>query len=440
MRIARAISLHLLVLVFGVLTPTLLTPTLCHAQTATPVDEKVERMLSAIGGRAAWAGLQNTINDSQQNRLDDPTVVRAVIAMDFTRPRFRIDTSAPGLQITRVIDGDRHWRLTRKGTIEDVPENIVKEDHTWYAAHVYRTLHRIAARDAVIRLALGKQDRIEVYEGEKRIAWYATDARGEPFAFGAHADDVGSICGPWDFSQGAIRHPTWVARPDGTWRAAIKSLSVNAPLTDSLFVRPESFSEHFSDVSDTTRWKLINVDAKSITLADKAAVHLVSHGDSANGIIGLALPSGKPFRTGVIEVDLKGKNLRGNSFLGIAFNVTDDKQFEAIYFRPFNFHAAPPFQTRGVQYIAWPGNTWEHLRKTHPEKFENRVSNVPNPDDWFHARIEIDERRVSVFVNHASEPALVVDRLAASDTAKPLGLFVDTSDGYYANLRVTHLP
>ena len=209
-----------------------------HAQGPLGLDQKVERLLVAIGGRAAWAGVTNTINDSQQNRLEDPTVVRSVITMDFSRQRFKIETTAPGVRVIRVIDEARNWRLTRQGSIEAVPENIVKEDLDWYAAHVYRTLHRIARRDSSIRLTTGTRDRLEVYEADKRIAWFALDANGEPYAFGAHADDVGSVCGPWDFSQDGIRHPTWVARPDGSWRASIRSLIVNASLSDAVFARP----------------------------------------------------------------------------------------------------------------------------------------------------------------------------------------------------------
>ena len=193
----------------------------------------------------------------------------------------------------------------------------------------------------------------------------------------------------------------------------------------------------FAAVSDTSRWTLLNVDAEPVDTAGRPALHLVSHGDSANGIIGLALPKGEVLRTGVVELDLKGKSLRGNSFLGIAFNVTDARQFEAIYFRPFNFNVDPPFRDRAVQYISWPANTWEVLRKGRPGQFEARVANVPDADDWFHARIEIKAREVRVFVNGAGEPSLVVERLATGDVPRPVGLFVDTADGFYANLRIS---
>jgi hypothetical protein len=31
---------------------------------------------------------------------------------------------------------------------------------------------------------------------------------------------------------------------------------------------------------------------------------------------------------------------------------------------------------------------------------------VPDPDSWFHARIEVTDREVRVFVNDAKEPSL----------------------------------
>lgn len=42
-----------------------------------------DRVLERLGGRAARASLNNTINGSQQNRAGEPTVVYAVITVDF---------------------------------------------------------------------------------------------------------------------------------------------------------------------------------------------------------------------------------------------------------------------------------------------------------------------------------------------------------------------
>lgn len=190
-------------------------------------------------------------------------------------------------------------------------------------------------------------------------------------------------------------------------------------------------------MADPASWKVSHAAAETLEVDGKRAVRLTADGDSANGIVGLALPAGVRFTTGTIEIDLKGKNVRQRSFLGVAFNVADERAFEAVYFRPFNFKADEPMRGRAVQYVAWPGNTWEHLRTSAPGQFEKPVDPVPDPDGWFHARIEVTDTHVRVFVNEAKVPSLVTRRLQSGGAGRPVGLFVDSADGIYANFRIT---
>lgn len=214
------------------------------ARAATPAADAegtAEKMLHALGGRAQWARVKNTVHDAQQFRVDEPLEVRGVITMDFESPRFRIDTTAPGLTVARAIDGgapQNDWRLTRDGKIAEVPAATRAEDLRWYAAHVYRTIARIAKRDPALSLTLHADGRLQVMEGGKRIAWYRLNAAGEPFAYGAHDDDKGSLSGPWKYEKDGIRHPVWTSSGDGTFRAAINSLQVNVPLKPELFAKP----------------------------------------------------------------------------------------------------------------------------------------------------------------------------------------------------------
>ena len=220
----------------AVLAALLMSP--CVYAQEPSADALAEKMLDRLGGRAAWAELKNTINGSQQNRAGDPTVVYAVITMDFERPRFRIETTAQDLHLIRVIDGDNNWRLNRAGEIEDVPADRVEDELKWYAAHLYRTIHRIAARDPALSLGVGTGGHLEVFAHDQRILWLKLDAKGEPYAFGFWDDDVGTLSGPWDFVKDGIHHPRWVSSSDGTWRAAVQALDVNVPLHDSTFARP----------------------------------------------------------------------------------------------------------------------------------------------------------------------------------------------------------
>ncbi|MBL8519850.1 MAG: hypothetical protein JNK75_04195 [Betaproteobacteria bacterium] len=209
---------------------------------AADAEAVAEKMLTALGGRANWAHVRNTVHDAQQFRVDAPVEVRGVITMDFEHPRFRIDTTAPGLTLARVVvgapDHAKDWRLTRDGQIAEVPAATRAEDLRWYASHVYRTLARIAKRDPAITLSLHADGRLQVNEAGKRIAWYRLNAAGEPFAYGAHDDEKGSLSGPWRYEKDGIRHPVWTSNADGTFRAAINALRVNVPLDEAIFARP----------------------------------------------------------------------------------------------------------------------------------------------------------------------------------------------------------
>ncbi|WP_299768092.1 hypothetical protein [uncultured Dokdonia sp.] len=141
------------------------------------------------------------------------------------------------------------------------------------------------------------------------------------------------------------------------------------------------------------------------------------------------------FEKGIIEIELLGENNPGKSFIGVAFNIQDDKTYEAIYFRPFNFVAKEQKRKEHmVQYIYHPEFTWKKLRKERTGEFENEIKIPPNPDNWFKAIIHIEEKTVKVFVNNIPEPILIVDRLT-STTSKTIGIWTGFgSSGRFRNL------
>jgi glyoxylase-like metal-dependent hydrolase (beta-lactamase superfamily II) len=141
---------------------------------------------------------------------------------------------------------------------------------------------------------------------------------------------------------------------------------------------------------------------------------------------------------GTIDVDLKGRNVPQQSFLGIAFHVVDWTTLEAVYFRPFNFRSPDPERrARAVQYVAHPDHTWQRLRAERPGQFEQGLDPAPDPDGWFHARIVLAGGRVDVYVDGAVKPSLSVGGLGEAKSGG-VALFVGNgSDGAFADLRVT---
>lgn len=167
-----------------------------------------------------------------------------------------------------------------------------------------------------------------------------------------------------------------------------------------------------------------------------------------DGITGVALDAGPSdgvaflkdvvFSEGVIELDLKGENRQGESFIGISFHAEDEKVFEGIYFRPFNFDAPDVAgQSHMVQYHNIPEHSWRMLRGAFPGKYEAAIPDPPAPDDWFHARIEVKGEMITVYVNDLKDPVLSVASLSQRRTGK-IGFWVGSnSSGRFANLKIT---
>ncbi|HVV54627.1 MAG TPA: hypothetical protein VHC47_04860 [Mucilaginibacter sp.] len=152
---------------------------------------------------------------------------------------------------------------------------------------------------------------------------------------------------------------------------------------------------------------------------------------------GIAWIKGVTFTKGSIEVDIKGKDVLQQSFVGIALHGTSGNSYEAIYFRPFNFRSADPVRkSHAVQYIAIPGYDWQKLRTEHPGQYEKAVVPVPDPNRWFHARIEADGTTIRVYVNHNTSPSLTVTEPVQTGGTM-IGYWAGNySDGNWKNLEI----
>jgi hypothetical protein len=145
------------------------------------------------------------------------------------------------------------------------------------------------------------------------------------------------------------------------------------------------------------------------------------------------------FTDGVIEFDALGQSAPPqSSFLGIAFRVVDEKTHDAVYFRPFNFRAEDAERkSHALQYVSQPKYPWQVLRTEKPGQYEKPIVPAPDGDAWFHARIVVQKPKVSVYVNDAKEPSLVVEELSDRQGGG-IGLWVGPGQGgYIANLKIT---
>lgn len=212
----------------------------------------------------------------------------------------------------------------------------------------------------------------------------------------------------------------------------LSALAVNRSLSAGL---PQSGDAQQVDLAERLaagKVRAVNRDATA-SQGDRRGVHLSEK--EGNGI---AWIEGSDFAEGTIEVDVRGRDVVGRSFLGIAFHRKDDNTYDAVYVRPFNFRATDPVRHQhAVQYIAVPDYDWPRLRKEFPEEFENPVDASVEPTGWVPLRIVVKGRTIQVFVGAVTTPTLEVRKLGATDRGA-VGLWVGNgSDGDFANLRIT---
>ncbi|WP_300977313.1 hypothetical protein [Flavobacterium sp.] len=178
--------------------------------------------------------------------------------------------------------------------------------------------------------------------------------------------------------------------------------------------------------------KVVVVNRLAIPFKDDSYEGLTLDEKDGEGLVWIANTT---FAEGTIEVDIKGQDVFQKSFIGIAFHGQNDSIYDAVYFRPFNFFATDANRKiHAVQYVSHPNHTWEKLRKENNGKFEKGIVNAPNPNEWFHVRIEVGKEEIKVYKDKDLIPILSVPKLS-SFTNGAVGLFTgDGSGGSFANL------
>ena len=84
-----------------------------------------------------------------------------------------------------------------------------------------------------------------------------------------------------------------------------------------------------------------------------------------------------------------------------------------------------------------PDYDWPRLRKEFPEEFENPVDASVAPTDWVPLKVVVNEKTVQIYVGAVKTPTLEVRKLGQLDGGL-IGLWTgNSSDGDFANVRVT---
>ena len=180
---------------------------------------------------------------------------------------------------------------------------------------------------------------------------------------------------------------------------------------------------------------------KAVRVLPAAAVdaELVSPINGEGG--GIVVLSGTTIHDGTIEVDVAGKPRAGatadaRGFVGLAFRVSaDPSSYECFYIRPTNGRADDQLRrNHSAQYMSMPQYECSRLRKETPGKYESYVDLVPGA--WTKIKIVITGTKAQLFVNDASQPALLVNDLKHGDSTGSVALWIGLqTEAYFTNLR-----
>ena len=175
------------------------------------------------------------------------------------------------------------------------------------------------------------------------------------------------------------------------------------------------------------------VNREATRLDERGGVRL-----SARSGDGVAWVEGTDFRSGTIELDVRGREEMSQLYVGVAFHRQDDSTYEAVFVRPFNFRIADPVRRQhAVQYVSLPQFDFAALREQFPEQFENPVHPSLVPTDWVRLRVVVDGGRIRIHVGPGNDATLEVRKLGQLDGGE-VGLWVgNVSGGDFANLVIT---
>jgi hypothetical protein len=169
---------------------------------------------------------------------------------------------------------------------------------------------------------------------------------------------------------------------------------------------------------------VVNREIKTISEGKKDFIKLEDK--EGEGLVWLPV---KNFKNGEITVWMRGKDVLQRSFIGIIFHGLDDKTYDAVYCRPFNFFAKDSVRKiHAIQYVAHPTFTWKKLREERNGVFEKEIVNPPDPNGWFKMRLVIRDKSVEGYINEATKPSLTIEKLNDRHDGK-IGIFMGDGAG-----------
>ena len=115
------------------------------------------------------------------------------------------------------------------------------------------------------------------------------------------------------------------------------------------------------DLQNQGKLEVLN---RKIEAVDEQGIKFIRLAEnSKEGIIWLPI---KNFQNGIIEIEMRGKDILQRSFVGVIFHGQNDSTYDAVYCRPFNFFAKDSVRKiHAIQYVSHPEFPWKKIGRAH---------------------------------------------------------------------------
>ena len=189
-------------------------------------------------------------------------------------------------------------------------------------------------------------------------------------------------------------------------------------------------------IASAGRLELHHARASLVDYRGRRAIKVTEAAGRSGEVEAMAVLPGLDFGDGVIETAIAGLPRSGapefaRGFVGIAFRVQPGaSRFEVFFLRPTNSRSEDQLRrNHTAQYMSPPDHPWFRLREESPGRYESYVDMMPGA--WTPIRIAVNGAYASLWVNHASQPCLIVNDLKLGDTDGRIGLWIGSETEAY---------
>jgi hypothetical protein len=204
--------------------------------------------------------------------------------------------------------------------------------------------------------------------------------------------------------------------------------------------------ENYSFQLANTKHEMVDINGKQVLKLERDLTILPFDDKNIESSVDLptfAKLTNTNIRNGKIEVKVMSRIMENSpfpqarGFIGVAFRIDNENNFECIYLRPANGRAEDQLRrNHTVQYFAYPGYNFSRLRKEANGIYETYAD--IGLEEWIDVKIEFMKGKAKLYVNNQQHPSFIVNEMLGRTTSGSIGLWVEVGTiGFFKDLKIT---